>query len=155
MRLYPSVIFQAGIFISEVEPDSVCNPDPMTRWVKTLLARPVNIVLIQNAHYFSGWPPPLTKLFVSLYVYCRFLYSPPQDYWEGVAGCRKFQKSEVRNGPFLSKNTHTNTNTKLEPNLSRFTLQATKLSTGNTANGFFRSTRPAVETREHCLWIIS
>ena len=26
---------------------------------------------------------------------CRFLFSPPQDYWEGVAGCRKFQKSEV------------------------------------------------------------
>ena len=27
----------------------------------------------------------------------RFLFSPPQDYWEGVAGCRKFQKSEVKN----------------------------------------------------------
>ena len=38
---------------------------------------------------------------MSLYVYCRFLYSPPQDYWEGVAGCRKFQKSEVRNGLFI------------------------------------------------------
>ena len=27
----------------------------------------------------------------------RFLYSPLQDYLEGVAGCKKFQKSEVNN----------------------------------------------------------
>ena len=27
----------------------------------------------------------------------RFLYSPLQDYLEGVAGCKKFQKSEVKN----------------------------------------------------------
>ena len=35
------------------------------------------------------------KPFYPLVADCRFLFSPPQDYWEGVAGCRKFQKSEV------------------------------------------------------------
>ena len=34
-------------------------------------------------------------LFDPILALCRFLFSPPQDYWEGVAGCRKFQKSEV------------------------------------------------------------